>query len=346
MPFSRFVRRRLLALLLLLGSPAPVFPAGQRVGKQAKTSSIDSSLALERIADLDFDTAGIRDGLPHQSVYGAVQDSRGFLWVATYGGLSRFDGYHFRNYVHSDSDPKSLFNNNVRVILPARNGDLWIGTDDAGVFAYRAATDSFEALPGLPASLVRSRVYALAADGDQAIWIGGQFGLVHFDTATARYELFPTAGGTGGTVLPLKQVFAVYKDRAGNIWVGGTGGVLVRRSGSPAFTPVLGTEGAQELGTHPSVWSFFEDHAGSIWVGCDHVGVGRYDPDANVLRGVTGLAGTNSIVGAHTVRGIIERSPGQIWIATYGGGLVTFAVQDGHTRFFRKDPAKPFSSAQ
>jgi ligand-binding sensor domain-containing protein len=40
----------------------------------------------------------MNDGLPETAVNWILQDSRGFIWLATYAGLSKFDGYKFTNY--------------------------------------------------------------------------------------------------------------------------------------------------------------------------------------------------------------------------------------------------------
>jgi len=73
---------------------------------------------MERLDDLNFDNLNTRDELPHQSVYGFTQDTTGFMWIATYGGLSRFDGYRLINYTHDPARPESLRDNNIRVLLP------------------------------------------------------------------------------------------------------------------------------------------------------------------------------------------------------------------------------------
>ena len=53
----------------------------------------------------------IKDGLPSQSLKSVVQDQQGYMWLGTQFGLSRFDGYEFKNYRHSNTDPYSLPNN-------------------------------------------------------------------------------------------------------------------------------------------------------------------------------------------------------------------------------------------
>ncbi|WP_198152128.1 ligand-binding sensor domain-containing diguanylate cyclase [Granulicella tundricola] len=311
----------------------------------AQQSSFLSSQNLERIADLEFDTLNTKDGLPHQSIYSFTQDTAGYIWIATYGGLSRFDGYQLRSYTHDPAQPTSLRDNNVRVLLPAPNGDLWIGSDADGVFYYRASTDSFEDLPDAPAALKGLRVYCLISDGHGGIWAGGQFGLFHFNpnatNAAERYETFPSFAPGSTSSFTLKRVFSLFLDSHGALWVGGDPGVVMRPAGSSTFQPILGIDGEHEIGPRPYVWSFLEDHSGRLWVGCDHVGIAIYDSQSHSLRGVPGLSGAISEIGEHTVRGLIEPSPGEIWIATYGGGLVTYDTQDGFIRSFVKNSPSP-----
>src|SRR5262245_59196594 len=112
---------------------------------------------LAELADLSFDNLGARQGLPHDSVYGFTPDSAGFLWIATFGGLARFDGYRMRAYIHDDNDPASLPDNNIRVLLPGEDGKLWLGTGNAGVIQYDPRSDSFRPIPNLPQVLSKSR---------------------------------------------------------------------------------------------------------------------------------------------------------------------------------------------
>lgn len=64
------------------------------------------------------------DGLASNQVNQALQDSRGFLWIATEDGLSRFDGRTFRNFTRADGLPDSA----VDALAESEGGDLWIGT--------------------------------------------------------------------------------------------------------------------------------------------------------------------------------------------------------------------------
>jgi ligand-binding sensor domain-containing protein len=189
----------------------------------------------------------------------------------------------------------------------------------------------------------------MVSDGQGGIWVGGQFGLVHYDAHKKTYESFrPSVGPNddAGTAdrsgFTLKRVFSLFLDKDQTLWVGGDPGLLRLKGGSEQFERVQGVDGKHEVGGRPFVWSFLQDHVGRLWVGCDHVGVATYDPTAHVLRGVPGLSGASSEIGEHTVRGLIEHAPGKIWIATYGGGLVTYESSSGFIRTFTKGAPTPW----
>ncbi|HEY4354728.1 MAG TPA: diguanylate cyclase [Acidobacteriaceae bacterium] len=294
--------------------------------------------ALANLADLNFEVLGAKQGLPHDSVYGFAQDKRGFLWIATFGGLSRFDGYRLHNYIHNEQDTSSLPDNNTRLLLPTPDGGLWIATGNAGVIQYDAATDSFHPLPDLPAALHNSHVFCLADDGEGGLWFGSQLGLVHYQpTKPQHYEVFGKASGRAADSFGEGSVFSVFKDREGNLWVGGDHGLLVRRPGSAVFEVVTGLSGPGQLGEFPPVWTIAEDSAGRLWIGTDKSGAGILNPATGHIEGVPGLAGADSLIGTATVRGIVEVRKGVFWIATYGSGLVTFDWNAHRGRRYLRD---------
>ncbi len=82
------------------------------------------------------------DGLPLPGVACLFQDSKGFLWVGTFGGLNRFDGYRFVNYRNDVQDSHSISALNITSIYETKSGQIWIGTSD-GLNKYNQATNGF-----------------------------------------------------------------------------------------------------------------------------------------------------------------------------------------------------------
>lgn len=70
------------------------------------------------------------DGLPSSEVYFIHQDRQGYMWFATDRGLSRFDGYEFRNYGMNEG-LKDLV---VFQIVESSSGQLWLNTLSNQIF--------------------------------------------------------------------------------------------------------------------------------------------------------------------------------------------------------------------
>src|SRR5690606_27325634 len=79
-----------------------------------------------------FANYGVQKGLAQSNVSGVVQDSLGMYWIATEGGVSRFDGINFINYTTEDG----LADNNVSAIFFDRHHHLWLGHENGALTRY------------------------------------------------------------------------------------------------------------------------------------------------------------------------------------------------------------------
>ena len=73
-----------------------------------------------------FRTYTYNDGLVHNFTKKCLQDSRGFIWIITQHGLSRFDGVHFKNFEHSASDSNSLPQDDLEDIAIDNHDRIWL----------------------------------------------------------------------------------------------------------------------------------------------------------------------------------------------------------------------------
>ena len=74
---------------------------------------------------------GIEDGLIDDRVTDLIEDRQENLWIATLGGLCRFDGNNFQTFTTEDGLPS----NRIRCLFEDRKGHLWLGTE-GGVVHY------------------------------------------------------------------------------------------------------------------------------------------------------------------------------------------------------------------
>ncbi|HNY01285.1 MAG TPA: two-component regulator propeller domain-containing protein [Bacteroidales bacterium] len=74
--------------------------------------------------DYSYRYYGVPDGLAQSQVMCIFQDTRGFLWIGTKGGVSCFDGVNFRNFTENDGLPNDLVLN----VCEDSAGTIWFLT--------------------------------------------------------------------------------------------------------------------------------------------------------------------------------------------------------------------------
>ena len=83
----------------------------------------------------------VEDGLSHNTVWCALQDSYGFIWLGTSDGLNRYDGRGNKVYRNVLNEKFSLENNFVEALIEV-DKNLWVGTN-SGLYIYDRDTDRF-----------------------------------------------------------------------------------------------------------------------------------------------------------------------------------------------------------
>ena len=115
---------------------------------------LTSQIAISQdfnINSFDITNLTIEDGLPSNECHDLVQDSLGYIWIATDRGLVRFDGYGFKKYDFSNG----LKNISCLALqLDSNNLDVWIATYGGQLFQYQNQIDSI--IPYKYNSLIKS----------------------------------------------------------------------------------------------------------------------------------------------------------------------------------------------
>ena len=138
----------------------------------------------DRSTEYQLKTYTTEHGLPHNVIYNISRDSTGFLWLATWDGLSRFDGNEFKNYRHDPDDPNSLPFFIPSKVVTDRLNNVWILTNSRPVYVYDRAADNFR--PGLEGFYQDARASDLTSDKSGNIWIALDSVLLRYDPATGE----------------------------------------------------------------------------------------------------------------------------------------------------------------
>lgn len=135
-----------------------------------------SSLRDKRIV---FDQLIENQSLSQSSINCVLQDRDGFLWIGTWSGLIRYDGYKTTVF-HSENTAGRIQSNKILAIYEDKNGFLWIGTHMGGLFRYDKHRNTFDHYfhdTNNSRSLSNNNVWAIQEDKDGNLWVGTERGL-------------------------------------------------------------------------------------------------------------------------------------------------------------------------
>ena len=294
----------------------------------------DGAPAWDHFADPAFVHANVHD-LPEAAVMALAQDSAGFLWVGTQGGLARFDGYRVRSFAPHPDDPRALPDGYIRTLLADGDGGVWIGSSSNGLVHYDPSTETFRTWRGDPAVRRGPRsasVDALAATGDGRLWIGGDGGLSRFDPRSDEFSTTPLVDRGAEPV-----VWALLVDRHGTLWAGTQSGLFERPAGARHFRPFVPASGPR-VAAQP-VYSLDEDGTGRLWAGSVNVvyGIDRTRRTVDALRSSTN---DRASLAPGQQWAITEMTPGVLWVGT-DAAVSIVDVATGGVRRVEADPRNP-----
>jgi signal transduction histidine kinase/ligand-binding sensor domain-containing protein len=268
------------------------------------------------------------EGLPQSSVHSIVQTPDGYLWIATEGGLVRFDGVSFQTF---DRGNQPAFTSEDVCCLAADGHGLWIGTADGVLRFQQGQFHRYGTPEGLASSAVESihvtsegALFVETADG-WSQWSQTNFkrlqkapaavkadgsGLIAVPGSSSWKFSSTVVSGRGrewhvGKELPTGRIQTVLVDREGLAWVGMNSGLFVLSAEKSTATAVTLLNGN-------SVLSLFEDAEGNHWVGTETSGL-------HVLRRLAFRS--EAALADQAVTSVAQTKDGSIWVGTRDAGL-------------------------
>ncbi len=279
-----------------------------------------------------FSVLSVKDGLVNASVSGIVQDSKGFIWLGTQGGLARYDGSSFRTFENEPFDENSLSGSLVQTLFLDSGDVLWVGTYN-GLNRFDIATETFTRYvydPAKPDSLSNDLVIAIARDAKGRLWAGTLNGLSRLDEGTGTFKRYLHDPEDPHSI-PNNTVRSMFLDSRGMLWIGFTGGGFVsydyerdrfdRRPGASAGGPPPSA----------SLQSIAEDPEGVLWLGAWGAGLVRFSPEDGGFRTWSLPDNRIYVVNAD--------DPDEIRVGTWGGGLHVLEPATGAVRSYRATKA-------
>ena len=268
-----------------------------------------------------FEHLTMRDGLSMSTINCILQDSQGYIWLATQAGLNRYDGYSVRQFRRERGNEHGLASDYVWSIAEDSQGDLWLATDGGGVARWERRTETFEQFrhdPQQPQSLASDGVRTLLIDSRGLIWVGTtDHGLDVLDPRTGAARHYRHRDSDAYS-LPSDAIAALYTDHEGRIWVGSDGGLSRYDAKADGFVTYGDAMSAAQL-SDLRVRAIREDHTGALWIGTVSGGLARLDQNGNMLTVFRHDASNPRSLSHDHVWAVLEDDAQRLWIATADG---------------------------
>jgi ligand-binding sensor domain-containing protein/two-component sensor histidine kinase len=308
---------------------------------------LSTSLALCLDPQRDLRQYGRRSwqtdsGLPQNTVHAVIQTRDGYIWVATEGGLVRFDGVQF--VVYDKQAPAHLPSAAINSLFEDRGGNLWIGTDDGLVRRRGSQFVTLSTANGLPSNTVWStfesrggELWVVTPNGlaryrnggfdavpvgqsitnpksvveaeDGSLWIGTNSGLERCKDGKVE----------GAPLLPNVEIQAVAATTDGRIWAGTRTGLYSFSSGQFRSGQAARTVPLPGLPSN-EITSLATSKDGSLWIGTAK-GL------ALLKNGRVTVYSTHNGLPAERVESIFEDREGAMWVAASRGLARVFRGQ-------------------
>ena len=275
-----------------------------------------------------------------------IQDRDGFLWIPTWAGLAKYDGYGVKAYATSNS---AISGNSVMIVYEDRDGLLWIGTAGNGVNSYDKETDTFTVYthdPANPRSLSDNAVnqtgQTILQDRAGKIWIGTQNGLNMLDKTSGAFTVFQHDAANPDSLIH-DNVWAVYEDGDGQIWIGTQAGLDRYDNATQTFAHYAHDPANPNSLSDSYIKSIVEDHQGILWVGTNR-GLNAFDKDTGqCVRYLDTPDNPDSEdhLSSPEVFALFKDSDGMIWISTgyeTPSGLLKFDPEARKFAHYRHNP--------
>lgn len=232
--------------------------------------------AQTQLEKIDFKQFSTPEGLPVSMVHQVYQDRDGFIWIATFFGLFRYDGYEIETYKSNLYTPGLLPGNNVICVEEDYSHHLWIGTHE-GLCRLDKQTGKVRKMP--IEGISKHRINGIHVTRENRVYLGTIRGMACYDAEKDSVVLM-TSQNCQGEVPKQTNIQALLEDENGDLLIGTwLDGLYYYNKKENRFTHY------PPLDETNSVLTLFQDSQDNVWVGTSGAGLLklRFSPDKKNL---------------------------------------------------------------
>lgn len=282
----------------------------------------------------------VEDGLTQNSITCLAQDKTGFIWIGTYNGLNKYDGYQITTFKASADDSSGIYHSAIRCLYPDDENNLWAGTIGGGMFRINLVSGKITnfKVDSLKANSISNNfVNAIREFLPGKLYISTNDGLNIFDKKT---ELFTVIHKTGKNSIPFlsDNIRQMTKDTRGHIWFTHlNAGITEYNPENGACNYYSKNAGDKQINSN-SVKTIYADSKGRIWISCWNMGSAIVDTKTGkIFSSNDTLHKYKDLSKVALISQFYEDNKGNIWMATAEHGIACMDAVSNKIIFYEND---------
>lgn len=280
------------------------------------------------------------NSLSNDTITAIEADLRNEIWVGTYRGLNHVDRFtsEVQRVVPDDEELVGL-TTRISGLLSDESGRFWIATYK-GLYSYDRKSGLFfsENIEGL---IDTTTTIFKMVQGDEAIWLGTDRGLVKLDLSQDRQHQQISLEFSNMST----RISRILPDNLGQVWVLTGEGLYCYRGEEKGLQRFLSTGGTtHSLALDPQE-PLLKDNSGDIWFGTFGNGVYRIDPGTLTYKHYIHNPADPESLSENSINCIFQDRAGATWFGTFGAGISILNPHSNRFTLFKNNPYNQNSMA-
>lgn len=255
------------------------------------------------------------DGLPQYNIMDMLQDRKGYLWLATWDGLSKFDGYNFRNYKAKSGNKYFMKSNRIEKLYEDAYGRIWFKSYDGDTHCFNPSNEEFWGLQSMD-NTTNDKISNIEIKPSGKIWlIVEKNGCMLLKDSLFKPNIFNLKNNK----LNSERVNSILEEKSGNTWILTDNGIV-----SVSYNNLIKKYFSEPISTRKENYQAFFNGIelnNEIWFGSQNGRIWR-------INKKSGKAGLLQLQVQSDIIDFIPVSEFEVGIFTRNAG---FAIYNTHT---------------
>lgn len=278
-------------------------------------TALQSGLLCAQSGLVNFKHLSYREGLVQSPVSTFLQDDQGFIWFGNLKGLTRYDGYEFKTFVHSVTDTTSISNDRVNAVFMDSEKTIWVATAH-GLNRFDRDLEIFEHIDIIRAKGGRNYISAIIEDSGKNLWIGTFAGLKKLNRTTRKLE---DASIMESLSIANEAVYSLHIDNEEKLWVGSKSGLNRFDPVSRKMLTMPNALQESKLRQSTKVVVIRQTTDGDLWFGTETSGVFRFSAAKNEIQPYAFQEDCANCLSSNWIKDIMVYDNNTLWFATQSG---------------------------